>query len=322
MRFMRLFSATAVVAAVSLLASCGESSNPTSASAATDPSFAVGPRVFTLTPVSPGWTKLPADPIPTDTRQVLIGGLLAAATYPTFGAPVYTGTSPAGNWLDMNLSPNFSLNPLGWKVTFKLKQSAQALPIGNYTATIPVMVPAALNNPQNIVVTFSNCGNCLFLGDSRLTTISSGGPTYDWYDLNYYNTGSRSFYVEYRVFLRPGETMYIQNWGGCYSPIGGDICDPALTLYDSDAPTFTGITYNDDCNGLNSQIGPITNNGATSHEYRVRAATYGTQVTGTETVYISPTPYCGGGGPGLRQQALPDSVQAIIDAKAKLPGGH
>jgi hypothetical protein len=318
MRFTRLFSATALVAAVTLLASCGESSSPTSASAATDPSFEVGPRIFTLSPASPGWTKLPEDPIPSDTRTVLVGGLLAAATYPSFGTPVYSGSAAGGNWLDMNLSPNFSLNPLGWKVTFKLKQSAQSLPIGNYTATIPVMVPAALNNPQNIVVTFSNCGNCLFLGDSRLTSIVPG-PTFDWFDINYFNTGPRSYWVEYRVFVRPGETVYIQNRSSAFGN-GATISDPTLTLYDGNAPIFTGITYNDDCNGLSSQVGPLTNLGVTTHEYRVRAGTFSNLVTGTENVIVTSTPYCGGGG-GLRE-SLPADIQAIIDAKAASNGGH
>ena len=314
MRFTRLFSVTAMVAAVTLLASCGESSTPTSPSAATNPSMDAGPRYVTLTPANPGWTKQPNDPIPTDPRTVLIGGLIAVAGYPSFGAPVYAGTSPAGNWLDMDLAPNFSRTPLGWTVTFTLKASAAALPIGSYTATIAVTVPAALNNPQNIVVTFNNCGNCLFLGDSRLTTITTSSPTFDWRADNFYGSGTY-YYYEYRLFLLAGETAFVQNWGS--GLLGGTIGDPTVALYNAD--TFSAIGHNDDCNGLSSQY-MITNSSGVTKEYRVRASSYSSGVTGTETIVISPTSYCGGDDESLRA-SLPADIQAIIAAKAA-HGGH
>lgn len=337
MRFTRLFSATALVAAVTLLASCGESSSPTSTSAGTDPSFAAGPREFTITPNPISWTKLPADPIPTDTRTVLIGGVIAVASYPTFGTPVYTGSQPGANWLDINTAPNFSLSPLGWKVTFKLKQSAQALPIGTYTATIPVMLPAATNNPQNIVVNFSNCGNCLFLGDTRLATVATG-PTFDWYANDYFNTGNRTYFTEYRLILRPGETAWIIVYSSAFGN-GATIGDPTVAVFNSDGG-FTPVGYDDDsCLGLTSVFGGdypanfyggsagsgigqgLTNTGLTNKEFLVRVGTYSGLNTGTENIYISPTNPCGGGGGGDLRASLPDDIQAIISAKAA-HGGH
>jgi hypothetical protein len=317
MRFPSLFSVTAVAAAVTLLASCSNSSAPTSASSATDPSFEVGPRTFTLTPANPVWSKLPADPIPTDTRTVLVGGLLAVATYPSFGTPVYAGSSPAANWLDMNLSPSFSLNPLGWKVTFKLKQSAQALPVGTYTATIPVSIPAALNNPQNIIVTFTNCGNCVFLNETKFTGINSSLPTFNWFALNYFGSGSYYFY-EYRLILEPGETAYPIVYSSAFGN-GATIGDPTIAIYNAD---FTAVGYDDDsCLGLTAVYYPgVTNSGPTRKEFLLRVSTYSSFVTGFENLYISPTNPCGGGGGGDLRTPLPDSIQAIINAKGAI--GH
>ncbi len=323
MRFTRLFSVTAMVAAVTLLASCGESSSPAT-SATTDPSFALGPRAYTLTPGTVGWTKLPTDPIPTDVRTVLVAGNIALASYPLFGTPVYTGTSPAGNWLDMNLAPNFSRNPLGWLVSFKLKASAAALPIGTYTVTIPVTVPAATNNPTNLVVTFSNCGNCLFVGDVRASSFTALSPRYD---RNTFSGAGNYPYEDWRVFVEPGATVYVQVIGSTYVVCAetgalGTMSDPFLRIFDG----TTSIGANDDTCGYQSQVA-ITNPTGVRKEYLARPGpladasgdnppTY--VVFGTYTIRVSAVPFGGGGGPGL--MAPPSAEQ--LRMKQRALGGH
>jgi len=314
MRFSRLIPASLLVAAVTVLASCGGSTTPT-ATNATDPSLGTGTREYSLS-ANPTWQKEPEDPIPTDTKTVLISGVIAVGSYPQFGPPVYAG---ANNWLDIVLTQNFSRAPLGWIVSFKLKPAAQSLPIGSYTMTMAVNVPAALNNPQNIVVTFTNCGNCLFLGSVRPGDITAISPTWDRGN-SFNNTGSYS-YKDWRLFLDPGQTAWVQQIGGSYelcSETGplGDQSDPNLYIFD--VPTVLGnpyLFYNDDWCGYSSQVGPITNGTGVRKEYLVRATQYSSGITsgngvggynavGTYTMRVVSVPF--GGSSAVREQTPAD----------------
>lgn len=314
MRLIRRICAAALVASVTLLGGCGSDTPATPDTQS--PNLATN-LDFSVSNGSPYFTAFDANQPSPRTKTVFIGGIIAAASYPALGLPIY---SPAGNpnWLTVSTRPQFSRTPLGWNFDFTVDRTG--LVDGLYTAQIPVTVTGARNNPQSITVTLAVCttNNCLFLGDTRLTTLSVG-QTFDWYDINYFHVGApyvRSYFFEYRVFLRPGETMYAQNRSSSFGN-GATLGDPTLTLYYADAPLFTGIMYNDDCSSLSSQIGPITNSGPTIQEYRLRAGAYSGSPTGTTNVFISTTSYCGGGGGELRE-AVPSDIQAIIDAKARV----
>lgn len=148
MRSYVRYLAAASAASLLVFAACGgETAAPAS------PDLSSGSLNYTITPNQVSWTRLPGGPMPVDTRQVLIGGLIAVGGYPQFGAMQYTG---ANDWLEMTTVPDLSRSPLAWRFTFKLKPKAATLPIGRYTATIPVNVPAAQNNPQSIVVVFNH----------------------------------------------------------------------------------------------------------------------------------------------------------------------
>lgn len=306
MRLIRRICATALVASVALLASCGTDtpaatdSNPISQSTNLD---------FTMSNGSPYFTAFNANQPSPRTQQVFIGGIIAVASYPALGAPVFV-PAQNNNWLTVSTRPQFSRTPLGWN--FDVTVDRTGLVDGLYRATIPVMVTGARNNPQTITVTLAVCtsNNCLFMGDSRLTTITNSLPTFTWFNNDYFGGGGY-YYFEYRVFLLPGQTAYIQNWGSGIG--GGTISDPTVALFNANPPLFTPIGFNDDCNGLNSQF-PLMNATATIQEYRLRASTFSPGVTGTETVVISPTPYCGG-GESLRE--FSDSEREAIEAKAR-----
>lgn len=282
MRLFRRICATALVASVALLAACSESATTTPTN---DADLAVGTREFEITPNNPTWTKQPADPLPTDARTVLISGLIAVASYPQFGTPVYTGTS---GWLDMNLAPNFSRTPLGWVVTFRLKPSAAALPIGRYTATIPVTVPAAVNNPQVITVVYSNCDNCLFIGDNRNASLTNGDPTWNR-NSTFNNTGSYH-YDDWRIFVPANTTVRVDMIG---SPCG----NPNYTLSDPYQYVFTTsniyITQDDDGGCGYNSILYITNSTGTQQEYLLRATEYSAGQLGTYNIAV--TLFSGGG---------------------------
>ncbi|MES2304015.1 MAG: hypothetical protein V4558_00815 [Gemmatimonadota bacterium] len=310
MRLIRRISATALVASLTLLASCGD--NATTQPAALD----LGTREFAIAPNNPSWSKQPADPIPTDQRTVLISGLVAVASYPQFGTPVYTG---ANNWLDMNYAPNLSRSPLGWLVSFKLKPGAQALPIGKYTATIPVTVPAALNNPQMITVTFNNCGNCLFVGDQRDGELTTDDPR--WARGAGYNESGTYPYDDWRLFVAPNTTVNVRVEGG--DCLGGAYNHQDNYLYAFEQPGLIFRTSDDDSYCVNDPVIDVVNASGVQVEYLIRATSYGQAFDGsgrdfgTYRITVAPGSFFGGGGirefePGDKQTA---EVPSLLKTK-------
>jgi hypothetical protein len=284
MRFSRLISASLLVAAVTVLGSCGETTTPTTPSA-TDPSL-LGVREFTISPNPVSWSKQPEDTLPTDTKTVLIGGVIAVASYPTFGPPVYTSSVPIeaspttigavpNNWLEFTYgasASSFSKAPLGWNVSFKLKPAAALLPIGSYTATIAVNVPAALNNPQMLRVTFNNCGNCLFVGDERLAALTSDDPV--WNRSSVYNNNPEGAYPydDWRVFVAPFSTVQVDMIGEC-DPSRPDVSHEDVYLYawETDLEFYD---RDDDGGACNNSVFWLTNSGPTQKEFLVRSTSY------------------------------------------------
>jgi len=269
----------------------------------TSPDLAAGSLNYSISPAQVSWTRIPGNPTPVDTRTVLISGLIAVGGYPQFGAMQYTG---ANDWLEMSTVPDLSRSPLGWRFTFRLKPKAATLPIGRYTATIPVTVQAAQNNPQSIVVTFNHCDNCLFVGDVRVGTMTASTPRYD---RNTFNGAGDYPYLDWLVFVEPGATVYVQNIGSAYvvcnetGPLG-TISDPWLQIFDG----TTSIGASDDACGYASQVA-ITNNTGVRKQYTARAGSLGTYpgshnppgylTIGTYTIRVRSVPF-GGNNNNLR----------------------
>ncbi len=283
---MRSYVRYAAAAAASLLvfSACGGDTD-----APASPDLSSGSLTYTITPGVTGWTKLPADPLPVTTRTVLIGGLIAVGGYPQFGAIQYTG---ANNWLEMTTLPDLSRSPLAWRFTFKLKPQAASLPIGSYQAVIPVTVGGAQNNPQQIVITYSNCGNCLFLGDVRNGELSISDPVWD--RSSGYNEGPGDYesypYDDWRVFVPPFTTVAVVLEGeDC---VGAPYTHEDTYLYAwTPGPDFTFITADDDDYCGNDPLISLTNPTGVQKEYLVRATSYdaigdGTRVFGTYRIRV------------------------------------
>lgn len=282
MRSYVRYLAAASAASLLVFAACGgETAAPAS------PDLSSGSLNYTITPNQVSWTRLPSGPMPVDTRTVLIGGLIAVGGYPQFGAMQYTG---ATDWLEMTTVPDLSRSPLAWRFVFKLKPKAATLPIGRYTATIPVNVPAARNNPQSIVVVFNHCDNCLFVGDQRDAQLSGGDASWDA-SSTYNNTGSYR-YDDYRVFVPPVSTVQVDMYGGCANGGGstgstyGSIWDVYLYAF-TPAPAFVSVTSDDDAGCGYDSIILLTNATGTLKEYLVRATSYSSGTTGTYRIRVS-----------------------------------
>ncbi len=267
MRSYVRFLTAAATASVLVLSACGgEAATPSS------PDLSAGALTYAISPNNVGWSKQPADPIPTTTQSVLITGLIAVGGYPQFGAIQYSGNG--NNWLDMTTTPDLSRSPLGWRFSFKLKPGAASLPIGTYTATIPVMVPAATNNPQSIVVTFNNCGNCLFVGDERLAALTNTDPIWD--RSSTYNNddvpGDRYPFDEWRVIVAPFSSVWVDMIGEC-DVTRPDVSHDDVYLY-AWTTALAFVDSDDDGGSCNNSIFELTNPGATQMEFIVRATSY------------------------------------------------
>ncbi len=288
MRFTRLFSAITLVAAATVLASCGESSTPTTTSA-TDPSLALGPREFTLTPSSISWDRgTVGAPIPTDTKSVLIGGVIALATYPSFGTPVYTGGQ--GNWLDFDTSPTFQMSPMGWRVDFKLKPVAQNLPEGSYTASIPVTIPGAVGNPKMITVSFGCPAQLVVNGPYREGALTDATPK--WSRSSTFNNSGNAPFQDWCVNVPAATRVYVWMQGGYPGCIGQTIYH--YTLYDAYEYVFTRpgnayVTQDDDAGCGYDSIVTITNGGSGTQQYVVRATNYSDSYRGTYRIQAQTT---------------------------------
>lgn len=279
MRSYVRYLAAASAASLLVFAACGgETAAPAS------PDLSSGSLNYTITPNQVSWTRLPGGPMPVDTRQVLIGGLIAVGGYPQFGAMQYTG---ANDWLEMTTVPDLSRSPLAWRFTFKLKPKAATLPIGRYTATIPVNVPAAQNNPQSIVVVFNHCNNCLFVGDERISEMTGSAPTWD--RSSTLNESGGYLYEDWRVFLPPFTSVRVDMFGDNGSDSN---CGP-YTMYDpylyafGPSPATTFVDSDDDSGCGYDAIIYITNNTGGQQEYLVRATNYSSGNGGTYKIRVS-----------------------------------
>lgn len=278
MRSYVRYAAAACAASMLVLAGCGsEPATPAS------PNLAEGSLTYAITPAQLQWTRIPDGPMPTDSLITLISGLIAVGGYPQFGAVQYSGGPSAGqpnegdgaygDWLDMSTRPNLSRSPLGWRFIFKLKPKASNFPIGRYVATIPVTVGGASNNPQNIVVVFNHCDNCLYVGDERLASLSVEDPTYNR-DFNFSNAPGGFPYDDWRVFVPPFTSVVVDMIGEC------DVTRPDVNIDDVWLTAWTTPTQNgqgaydidDDGGACNNSRIFLSNGGPTQQEFLVRSS--------------------------------------------------
>ncbi len=308
MRLFRRICATALVASVTLLVACG--SDTPVATDSNDPSLATN-LDFTVSNTTPNFTAEGGAQANPRTMKVFIGGLIAAASYPALGTPVYS-PSANRNWLTISTAPQFSRTPLGWYFDFTVDRTGLA--DGLYTATIPVTVVGARNNPQSIVVSFAVCAatNCLFMGSNRagsLTATNDFNPN----DPTPFTGSAAKWFQEWRLFLNPGQTAYIQIHAG--STGEGTLSDSYIYLWQLPGDAFLGS--NDDFCGLDSEL-PVTNASGSIVQYRVYASHFGGKRTGTYNIVISPTSGwlgCGGGDLRLDATVAPGSWQEAYIAK-------
>lgn len=288
MRFTRLYSAALLVAAVTLLSSCGESTSPTTTPQ--DPALDLGNREFTLAPGFVSWARDLDAPLPTDIQTVLVEGVIAVASYPAFGPIVYEGEG--SDWLEFIKGPtasSFSRSPLGWNVGFKLKPSAADLPDGPHTATIEVNVPAALNNPQYITVSYG-CSALILNAPPRDGELTESDPRWDWSD-EYNNDGDYPFddycltvpaYTYVRVYAEGEDCV-----GAPYTHEDNIIAvfeQPDLSYVDDDDDSWCGndpvVYFSNDSDAPKSYLVRLSSYDEAYSEYRdfgtyrIRAETY------------------------------------------------
>lgn len=303
MRSYVRYAAVACAASLLVLAGCG--SEP---AAPASPNLAEGSLTYAITPAQLQWTRVPNGPMPKDSLITLISGLIAVGGYPQFGTIQYsggpsagqpnTGAGAYGDWLDMSKTPNLSRSPLGWRFVFKLKPNAANFPIGRYVATIPVTVGGASNNPQNIVVVFSHCDNCLYLDDERLASLSVQDPT--WTRGSTFSNAPGAYpYDDWRVFVPPFTTVQVDMIGEC-DISRPDVSHDDVYLYAWNTPTSPGdgaVTLDDDGGSCNNSIIFLTNGGATQKEFTVRGTSFSGGAYGAYRIWVH---LAGGGGYTLR----------------------
>ena len=306
MRSYVRYAAVACAASLLVLAGCG--SEPV---APASPNLAEGSLTYAITPAQLQWTRVPNGPMPKDSLITLISGLIAVGGYPQFGAIQYsggpsagqpnTGAGSYGDWLDMSKTPNLSRSPLGWRFVFKLKPNAANFPIGRYVATIPVTVGGASNNPQNIVVVFNHCDNCLYVGDERLESLTPQDTHWDR-DFNFNQDAGGFPYDDWRVFVPPFTTVQVDMIGECDGS-RPDVAHEDVYLYGWPTPVSLGdgaYDSDDDGGSCNNSIIYLSNGGATMKEFLVRATSYDDAPPRQYGVYRIVVSLFGGGGHTLR----------------------
>lgn len=311
MSMMRRYAAALVAALALTLGACGGETLTSADPGPTDGAVVDNIRNYSIQPGTVTFTRLPGGPFPTGSMSVLYQGIIALGSVVQTGAIQY-GPGASG-WLLYDQTPTVSLNPYGIRHSMRLAESAMALPEGRYEAWIPVNVPGALNNPQMLTVVYDYCGNCLFLGDSKMAELSPSSPRWDrGSDIN---APGDYAYFDWRLFVEPGQTVYVQQMGNPSSPcsqvpIMGTQSDPYLYLF-STSGTF--LQSDDDSCGYNSEL-VVTNGGATTMEYLVRSTQYcdvfcdspGYSSNGTFTVRVTDSPYF----PTLRAEMTPEQKAA------------
>lgn len=278
MRLIRRICATALVASVALVNGCANE-----AVVETPAINEAGTLDFTINTPTVNFLAEGGAQANPRTQRVFIGGIIAAASYPALGTPVFT---PSANksWLTISTQPQFSRSPLGWNFDFTTDRTGLA--DGLYTAQIPVTVTGARNNPQMITVAMAVCAatNCLFMGSDRPGNLTA---TNDFNPNNPAPQGGagQKWFQEWRLFLNPGATAYIQVKASANGL--GTLSDAFIYTWALPGDVFEGA--NDDNCGLDSQM-QVTNATGVVKQYRLYASHFSTKRTGTYRIRIRSFP--------------------------------
>jgi hypothetical protein len=306
MSLTRRYSAALFAASALLLGACGGDTAPTNP---TDtPEIGDNPRIISISPSSMIFES--ENGVVPGPQTLATSGLVAIGSAVTFGPVDYNeATSP---WLRISSTPIFQREPLAWLHQVSIDAAAfNALPDGSYLrAEVPVIVPAALNSPLTLRVSLckdlTGC-NTIRLGDTKGGELS--GPD-EWNRGDIYNpNGTGYFYEDWRLFVDPMSTVYVQmNGGGCGTP-GGTLHDPVQYVFNTAMNNL--ITANDDNDCLNSEV-VVTNNTGVEAEYLLRATSYSSGDNGTYTIIVSGQPFFNN---SLR--AEPATEHPLVAAKRK-----
>lgn len=299
MSLTRRYSAAVLAASVMLLGACGGEApaNPTPEI----PEIGDNPRIISISPGSMVFES--ENGVVPGPQTLATSGLVAIGSAVNFGMVQYDqATAP---WLRINPVPAFQREPLAWLNQISIDPAAfNALPDGSYlTATVPVIVVAALNSPIMLQVSLcKDLDGCrtLRLGDVRMDEFKVTDPHWDrGSDLE--EEGDYPYH-DWRLFVEPGQTVYVQQIGDDY-----DVCDVTgplgtssdmyLYLFETDGDF---LDSDDDSCGYSSEI-EVTNWGPTTMEWHIRSTTYGDasdhdpgddyRVYGTYTIRVTDEPY-------------------------------
>lgn len=311
MSLIRRYSAAAIAASVLFLGACGSEPAPT---APTPDAGEVGDNPLLIS-LSQNYMAFFSEEGEVPSPQTLqVSGLVAIGSYVLFQNTVF---SPAiAPWLRMDPTPVFQREPLAWLFRFWIDPAIFAsLEDGIYSANMDVVVPAALNSPQNLLVQLCKGFTCLAVGQSLQAALEDGDGLWDRYSIWDDEDGDLYFYDDYQLTLPPWSWTYVQMLGdGCggAEEQGGNLEDPYLVAWylgDQDDPEDY-YTYNDDSDCLNSEI-LLENNSAMPRSFFIRATSYDEydddpedhEGSGTYTIRSTQTPIPGGNFDGAPLRA-------------------
>lgn len=323
MSLTRRYSTAVLAASVLLLGACGGESAPTNPTPET-PEINDNPRIISI---SPGSMIFESENAVVPAPQTLAtSGLVAIGSAVTFGSVQYgEATAP---WLRINPTPAFQREPLAWLHQISIDPAAfNALPDGTYlTATVPVIVVAALNSPIMLRVSLcKDLDGCrtLRLGDVRMDEFKV--TDLHWQRGSNLDAPGSYPYHDWRLLVEPGQTVYVQQIGSAYvncsvtGPLGTS-ADMYLYLFD----LFGSLEEaDDDSCGFSSEI-EVSNFGPTTMEWHIRSTTFASAashlieptylVYGTYTIRVVDEPYFGA---GLRAEPTFDEAAKIAAGKAR-----
>ena len=251
-------------------------------------------RAFTLTSNTVSFTYDNGAFSPT-TQTVNASGLIALAMgYVLIGKTQYQ-PSNVKDWLTVRMRPRGKVI----EITFTPKV-VPGVDLGGLTATVPISIPGASNNPQIITVSVGEVFGCPVKGsldypsNNNLVGDLQPGTTCQSEVL----AGERVFDV-YSLMVPANATFTVMMRARPSDPSGNAYPNPATTvgnLYDPflflvDATANTVVRYDDDCGrGFNSPYYDSrvvwTNPDAAPKKFYLLASQYSTSQFGTYTVDI------------------------------------
>ena len=257
-------------------------------------------RAFTLTSNTVSFSYSEGAFSPT-TQTVNASGLIALAMgYVLIGKTQYQ-PSNVKDWLTVRMRPRGKVIEISFT-----PRVVPGVDLGGLTATVPISIPGASNNPQIITVSVGEVFGCPVKGSLAYpsnnnlvgnlqpcttcqSTVLAGARVFDVYSLMV--PANATFTILMRA--RPSDPSC-----GSYPCPGttvGNLYDPYLFLVDADRyaanPATSVVRYDDDCgSGFNSPDWDsrmiFTNPSSSTKKYYVLASQFSTSEFGTYTVDV------------------------------------